>query len=217
MTLILTFVFSKLFNSDIHSFAPYILSGVIVWECITASVMGGTLAFVQADAYIKQTKHPLAIYTLRCVITNLIVLALASITLFIWAAIVLTQNIGFHWLSALTVFPLLALILWPLATLLAYFGARFRDIPHSLALVMQVIWFLSPIYFEAKLFRAKGINALVDYNPIYHLLQLVRAPLIDGTWPTLWNYSFTLLTALILMVLAGVVGKKMEEKTIFFL
>lgn len=217
MTALLALVFSKLFNLDIFTYAPYILSGIIVWECVTACVTGGALSFVQADAYIKQTRHPLAIYTLRTVLTSLIVLVLASVALFGWSAIALPQHFGWHWLGALTVFPVLALVLWPLATLLAYIGTRFRDVPHATGLVMQALWFVSPVYFEEKMFRNGGLDALVDYNPIYHLLQLIRAPLLHGEWPRLENYGFALLAAAVFALLAWLVGRKAERKVIFYL
>lgn len=217
MTLLLALVFSKLFHSDIFTYAPYILSGIIVWECVTACVTGGALSFVQADAYIKQCKHPLAIYTLRTVLTSLIVLFLASIALFGWSAIVLPQHLGLSWLAAFSIFPILGLILWPLATLLAYIGARFRDVPHATGLLMQALWFISPVYFEASMFRKGGLDALVDYNPVYHLLQLVRAPLLDGKWPTTANYVFPLLAAVLFTLLAWFVGRTAERKVIFYL
>ena len=217
MTLLLAVVFSKLFNTDIVKYAPYILSGIIVWDFVVANVIGGSLAFVQADAYIKQCNHPLAIYTLRNIVSNSIILMLASIALFAWAAIVLPDNIGWCWLAALTVFPMLALIAWPLSTLLAYIGVRFRDVPHAMGLIMQALWFISPVYFEEKMFRSGGLNALIDYNPIYHILQLIRAPLLHGEWPTAQNYIFGLLTALVFTILAWLVGYKAERKVIFYL
>ena len=156
MTLLISLVFSKLLNTDIITYAPYILSGIIVWEFLMANTMGGALSFVQADAYIKQCNHPLAIYTLRTVLSSLIVLMLASLTLFGWAAVVLPQHIGWCWLAALTIFPIGALIAWPMATLLAYIGVRFRDVPHAMGLIMQALWFVSPVYFETKMFRSGG-------------------------------------------------------------
>lgn len=217
MTLLLAIVLSKMFKSDIYSYAPYILSGIIVWECITACVTGGALSFVQADAYIKQCKHPLAIYTLRTVLTSLIVLALAHTALLGWSVVVLPHNFGIHWLAVLTIFPILGLILWPLSTLLAYVGARFRDLPHATGLIMQALWFISPVYFEVKIFRQGNLNALVDFNPIYHLLQIVRAPLLDGVWPTIENYGFVLVFAVILALMAWLVGRTAEKKVIFYL
>jgi lipopolysaccharide transport system permease protein len=217
MTLLLALVFSKMFHADIVTYAPYILSGIVVWEFVTACVTGGALSFVQADAYIKQCRHPLAIYTLRTVITGLVVLAFASTALFGWSVIVLPQNFGWSWLAALSIFPMLGLIFWPLATLLAYIGARFRDVPHATGLVMQALWFVSPVYFETQMFRKGGLDALVDYNPVYHLLQLVRAPLLNGEWPTAANYGFALATAAIFGLLAWMVGYEAERKVIFYL
>lgn len=217
LTLLLTLVFSQLFNTSIVTYAPYILSGIIVWEYISANTVAGALSFVQADAYIKQCNHPLAIYTLRNVLGSAIVLLLASLSLYAWAAVVLPQNIGWCWLASLTLFPILGLIAWPVSTLLAYASTRFRDIPHALGLVMQSLWFISPVYFEAKMFRNGGLDALVDYNPVYHVLQLIRAPLLEGQWPSIENYLFSLGTAAGFAALAVLVGASVERKVIFYL
>jgi lipopolysaccharide transport system permease protein len=217
MTLLLAFVFGKIFSTPITEYAPYVLSGMVIWEFAMACVIGGALAFVQADAYIKQYNHPLAIYSLRTVLTNLAVLMLASLGLVVWVLVAIPDRFGWPWLAALTVFPILALALWPLSTLLAYVAARFRDLPHALGLVMQAMWFVSPIYFEAKVFRGGGLDMLVDLNPIYHLLQIVRAPLLQGLWPTLENYAFCIGTILVLSALAWMVGRRAEGKVIFYL
>lgn len=217
MTLLLAVVLSKMFNSNIFTYAPYILSGIVVWECMTACVTGGALSFVQADAYIKQCKHPLAIYTLRTVLTSLIVLFMACFALWGWSAVVLPQHFGWHWLATLTIFPILGIILWPLSTLLAYIGVRFRDVPHATGLVMQAFWFMSPVYFEVKMFRQGGLDFLVDLNPIYHLLQLLRAPLLEGKWPTPDNYIFCFVTAFLVALTAWLVGRRAEAKVIFYL
>lgn len=217
LTALIAFVFSKLLNVDITLYAPYILSGVIVWEFIVANVTGGSLSFVQAAPYILQHRHPLAIYTLRTVLVSLAVLALASISLYSWVGIALPENFGWHWIATLSIFPILVLIAWPLSTLLAYIGTRFRDVPHATGLLMQALWFASPVYFQASMFRDGGLSILVDYNPIYHILQIFRAPLLEGNWPSVTNYAFAISTALILTLLAWLIGLRAERRVIFYL
>lgn len=217
LTILISIVFSQIFNSTLAEYAPYILSGVIIWEYIAFNVTGGSMAFVQADAYIKQTKHPLAIYTLRNVLSGLIVLAVASVSLIGWVLVVMPQNFGWCWLAALTIFPILAMFVWPWATMMAYFSTRFRDLPHALGLMLQAIWFVSPVYFEDSIFRRGNLHALLDYNPIYHLLQIVRAPLLHGEWPTLTNYLWCFGTALVFSLIAIAVGRKAEKRVIFYL
>ncbi|WP_439112237.1 ABC transporter permease [Hydrogenophaga sp.] len=217
MTLLLAIVFGKIFKADIKEYAPYILSGMVIWEFMTASAMGGALSFVQADAYIKQCRHPLAIYSLRTVFTNIMVLSMASVSLIIWVLVVMPQNFGWSWLAALTIYPILLLLAWPLATALAYVATRFRDLPHALGLIMQAMWFVSPIYFEAKVFRGGDLHWLVDHNPIYHLLEIVRAPLLRGEWPTLNNFAYSLGSVVIVTLIAVLLGRSAEKKVIFYL
>lgn len=217
ITLLISIVFSRMFHSPITTYAPYILSGIIVWEFIIASVTGGSLSFVQADAYIKQCNHPLAIYTLRTVFTSVMVFSLASISLYGWVLIVLPHNFGWCWLASLTILPILIFVSWPLATILAYIGVRFRDVPYALGLIMQGIWFISPVYFETKIFRAGGLDVLIDYNPIYHLLQIIRAPLLQGEWPTATNYMYAIGSGILFTIIAWFMGRKLERKVIFFL
>src|SRR6185312_6867634 len=110
---------------------------------------------------------------LRVAFTNLLVLLLASISLFGWILFVRPHNFGWSWLAVPLFLPLLFLTAWPLATAFAYLTARFRDIPHALGLVLLALWFISPVYFEVRFFRDAGLNGLIDYNPVYHLLQTI--------------------------------------------
>jgi lipopolysaccharide transport system permease protein len=217
MTILLTAVFSRIFGADVTTYAPYIFSGMITWEYVVGTATAGSLAFVQADAYIRQTRRPLAIYTLRTALTNVIVFALGSAGLLVWVLIAMPENVGWSWLAALLIYPLLVMTGWGVATFLAYFATRFRDIPHALGLMLQALWFVSPVYFEADVFRKAGLQGLVDLNPIYHLLEIVRAPLLNGRWPTVANLAWALGLAAGFALLAWVVGRRYERRVIFYL
>lgn len=217
LTLLLSFILSRILKVDMREYAPYVLSGIVAWEFVTATTIGGSLAFVQADAYIRQSTHPLAIYTLRTTLANCAILALASVSLFAWVLVVSPENVNVTWLAVLTFYPLMALMGWGVATFLAYFAVRFRDIPHALTLLLQVLYFVSPIFFEARLFRDSGLGLLIDWNPIYHLLQILRAPVLHGAWPTAENYTFCFICIFALGLLCCLVGRTAERKVIFYL
>jgi lipopolysaccharide transport system permease protein len=217
MTALIAFVFGRLFHIDMIDYAPYILSGIIFWEFVSATATAGSLAFVQNEPYIKQYRHPLAIYTLRTALSNGINLALASSGLIGWILIAKPGNFGWCWIAFPLSIGIAFLVGWPLATALAYMAARFRDIPHALGLLLQAIWFISPVYFETKFFRDAGLNALIDYNPVYHLLQTARAPLLAGQWPDARNYAVCAGTIAVLAVIAWMTGWRCERKVIFYL
>lgn len=217
LAVLLAVVLAKLFQADIRMYAPYVFSGMIVWDFVMAVLTGGALSFVQADAYIKNYRHPLAIYSLRTVLANLAVLGLASVPMIIWAAIALPDRIGVSWIGLFAIYPILLLIFWPLATLASYIGSQFRDLPNVMMLTLQALWFVSPVYFETSMFRHAGLGVLVDDNPVFHMLQILRAPLLQGKWPSVEDYSYCLGMAVVFTSCAWVVGRKTERKIIFYL
>ena len=242
--LLLTFVLGVGAGVGSGDSLPFVLSGLLVWDLITASITGGAVggaprpyglpglwvgvllpasppggpvAFLQADAYIRQHRQPLAIYTLRASLGPLAHMATASPVLLGAALLTLPQNFGWSWLALPLIFPLALLTVWPLATLVAFPTVRFRDIAHGLGLLLQAAWFLSPIYFLPDFFRQGGLDWLVDCNPLYHLLQIVRAPLLLGQWPTVTNLAVCGLTIVVLWALAALVVWRSEDRVIRYL
>jgi ABC-2 type transport system permease protein/lipopolysaccharide transport system permease protein len=63
-------------------------------------------------------------------------------------------------------------------------SARFRDIPQIVASVVQIVFFLTPIMWKPEFLGQRSY--LVAVNPFFHLIEMVRAPLL-GHSPSLEN------------------------------
>lgn len=217
LTALLSVVMSRVFGSPIVEYAPYIFSGLLCWEFVSVTIMTGCSAFINSEGYIRQFPHPLAIYSLRSALSALVNLALGIVGLLIWVAF---WRPG-HLLAAIPLLPIALmcffLIGWPLATLTAFFGTRYRDLPQFLVITLQAIWYLSPVFFEPKLFRNAGVGFLVDWNPVYYLLDIIRAPFLEGQMPsaTTWIWFGGCLTLTALWALWVV--RKSERSLIFHL
>ena len=57
-------------------------------------------------------------------------------------------------------------------------ATRFRDITQLVATGTQVLMFVTPIMWPISAIPESRIIA--DVNPFYHLVELIRAPLIGG-------------------------------------
>ena len=65
-------------------------------------------------------------------------------------------------------------------------SARFRDIPRILASLAQILFLVTPIIWTPDLLGPQSY--LAQANPFFHLIEIVRAPLL-GVVPsalTLW-------------------------------
>ncbi len=207
----------KFFHSPIGDYAPFIFSGLIFWEFITSSAVNGCTAFINAEGYIKQFTHPLIIYSLRNVIPCMVNLFCAFSGLILWVLLWKPEHFGWSWLSFSLSFPLLFFFAWPICTITAFIGVRFRDFSQLILIVLQIVYYVSPIFFMPKLFVAAKLGYLVDYNPIYHLLNLFRLPLLEGTLPTLNDYFYVLLACGFLWLISWSLVRRQESNVIFYL
>jgi ABC-type polysaccharide/polyol phosphate export permease len=74
--------------------------------------------------------------------------------------------------------------------LLGMISARFRDIPPLVGNLMQVMLFITPIFWSADQLGAKG-RYLVEPNYLYHLIDILRSPLLGKT-PLALSYVLTI-------------------------
>jgi ABC-2 type transport system permease protein/lipopolysaccharide transport system permease protein len=57
-------------------------------------------------------------------------------------------------------------------------SARFRDVPQIAASITQVLFFITPIIWMPDMLPDRAL--LLDMNPAFHLLEIVRAPMLGA-------------------------------------
>jgi ABC-type polysaccharide/polyol phosphate export permease len=168
-------LYGVLLGHDIASYYPFLAVGYILWLLISSLMNEGCMVFISAESMIKQLPMPFSIHVLRMVWKNVVVFFHNSLIV----AVVLwffPPRLGWHTLLILPgVFVIALNGIW-IATILGILCARFRDIPQLVQSIVQVGFFLTPVLWRPE---ALGRNSwIADWNPFYHFLELVRAPLL---------------------------------------
>ena len=89
-----------------------------------------------------------------------------------------------------------------LIMIFAHLNTRFRDVAHMATVLLQVMFYVTPVIFPADLLlrRRPDLAFIIELNPMYHLIEVVRHPLLSGTPAGSHSY---LAAALILGVLGA--------------
>ena len=68
-------------------------------------------------------------------------------------------------------------------------SARYRDVPPIVASLVRILFFVTPIIWMPELMpgRALMLALVLDFNPFFHFVELVRAPLL-GQAPELVSW-----------------------------
>jgi ABC-type polysaccharide/polyol phosphate export permease len=213
MMSVMAVVFSALFKVDLKAFALFLFAGMIPWNFFSAVVTQSGTAFIQNEGLIKKIYLPKGIFPLSVALALLIDSVLSFIALFI-----IIVAIGGPVTMAILFIPVAYSLLFVFAIgvglIMSVATVFFRDLQHVTAIVMQGLFFVTPVFYkpEALVNQAAWILQL---NPIVPFIELFRAPLHLGQFPS----ANTILLAAMISVSSLLVGLmvflKQEKKLVF--
>lgn len=183
MMIVLTLVFSQLFNS-VDGYPAYVLGGLMPWlffaqtttSAIQQSVWGGTL---MRRIYVPYTAFPAA-----AIGTGVVNLLLSVIPLLIMMLIV---GRPIRWTILFLPIPVVLLAAFALGVglLLSSLAVRFPDIAEMYQIILQAWMYLTPILYPSDILPDALLPWLLYLNPMYYLILLFRVPIYDGVLPSL--------------------------------
>lgn len=217
LTLIISAIFGFVFHQEMKDYAPYILSGLLVWDIVNSAVVTNSYSFLQAETYIKQFSHPVIIYPLRASLVSIVTFLIASVSFLIWMLIISPEYVPIGLLSMPFTLILYFMMSWSISIISSHLHIRFRDYPYIMNLVMQVLWYMSPVFFKKDMFLSNRILLWVfKLNPITQVLELIRQPFFEGKFASLGSYAYIILISLFCVIIAWNVNRKCERNVIFY-
>jgi lipopolysaccharide transport system permease protein len=188
-------VFGAIFGAQDKDYVPFLAVSVVIWTFITTTINDGAKAFISSEELIRQLRLPSIVYVLRVVWRNIIVFGHNALLLPV-VLILFSVNVGpdLFWLVP-GLLILIANLTWIVA-LIGLVSARFRDLPLIVSSILTIAFFITPVMWYPELLPPDRAHVLLGLNPFYHLLQIVRLPLLGGA-PTFENW---ILSASLLVV-----------------
>lgn len=195
-------IFGTLFQSEMREFLPYLCAGVIIWGFITTCLSEGCTTFTSSDGIILQVRMPLFTHVMRALWRNVIIFA-HNIVIFPILLLILGRMVSINALWAIPGFVVLCLNLAWMMLILAIICARFRDMTQVVTNILQVLFYATPIMWMVKILPDHVSKAFIVFNPFFHFIELVRAPLL-GSPPTMLDWSFAIASTIIGWIMAVV-------------
>lgn len=188
-------VFGQVLSTPMQEYFPFLATGIILWTCFSTAVMEGSTSFIDAQGMIRQLDLPLSLYPIRVLWRNVVICAHNVIIL---PLVFIVVGRGITW-DILWLIPGFVVFLWNMlwvSLLLGTFCTRFRDMPQIVSSLIQVFFYVTPIIWMPNVLNPRSASMLVEPNPIYHILQIVRSPIL-GQAPTTQNWLVSLGVALL--------------------
>ena len=181
----LALLYSMLLGVDLRTFLPHVTVGLIIWNLVQNSIEEGSEVFIANEGIIKQLPAPISVHVYRLIWRQALLMAHNFVIYAILMAIFPPK----HWSwSMLLAFPALALLLlnavW-VAMVAGIIATRFRDVVPMVSNVTQLLFYLTPIVWTTDGLVKQGGDVarrarLVEINPLYHFVDILRAPMLGA-------------------------------------
>lgn len=178
---VMAVAFSTVFKDSVSNYPVYLLVGLIWWNFLTQTTNYAIGSVVWGGAILKRVYLPRTIYAIASIAHGLINLAITLVPL---AVIMLAMGHPFHatwWFVPIAVL-MLAVFALGVALFVSTLAVFFGDVIDLYGLLLQAWFFLTPIVYPESIFPPQ-FAWFLRMNPLRHLLEMFRAPILLGTLP----------------------------------
>lgn len=169
-------VWANLWHRDPKAYLPYLTSGMVCWVMFSTICMDGCVTFITNEKLLRQLRISYTLLACANVWRN-VVLFFHNLIIFVLVCLYAGSPITWATLLVVPGFALFCLNAVWITMLLGASCARFRDIQQLVGTLLQIALFLTPIFWSPD--QLSGHTALLaQFNPLYHLIAIVREPLL---------------------------------------
>lgn len=213
--IVMTIVFSTLFSRNIDNFPVYLLTGKLVFDFNAQCTRTSMGSIVSGASLIRKIYIPKYIFPLAQSLASFVNLFFSLIALVI---VMIATRAPFHPSLFLFWLPLVYLFIFStgLGMLLAAINVFFRDTNHLYGVILTAWTYFTPIFYPADIIP-DNFYFLLKFNPLHHMVKMLRLIVMDGTLPTVKMNMICALSAIFMLVVGIIVFKKLQDKFIMYI
>jgi ABC-type polysaccharide/polyol phosphate export permease len=214
MMAIFTVVFSTLFARTLDDFPIYFLSANLSWHFFAGGSNLAMTSMVRNAALYKRIYVPKYIFVLAAVLSDTVNFVISLIPL---AALMLIFR---HPVTPAILFVPVAFVILLIFTtgvsfIVATIAVFFDDITQFYQVILQALMYLTALFYPLSIVPPAW-RILIEMNPLYHLIQLIREPIYDGKMPAPESIVFATVTAIAVLVIGWFLFSRNSDRFVYY-
>lgn len=210
---IFTMVFSRIFSNR-PNYSLYVFTALLGWNLFSLGTSRGLDSIVLNGPIIRKVFVPKAIFPVATVVSQVVNFVFTLVPLFLlMAAVGAGFSLHLLWLPI----PLVSLTCFALgvALLVGTFNVFFRDVKYFYEAGLLACFYATPIFYPPEIIPEK-FKFLLYMNPMYALLESLRAPVYLGAAPPIGMMIFGLALSLVTLAIGWIVFHRFESRFIHY-
>lgn len=206
------FVFKYVVKMEIDNYLVFVLSGVLPWGFVTNSLSSGLETIVGNHTLFNKIPLRLNVFNFSENITHFVNLIISLPILFLFSFLTNHQLS----ITSLLLFPILFLMFlmtYSMGFLLGIAFVYFRDLRHILTLIIQVLFYLTPIIYKSDMIPEK-FKLIIYLNPFGVFFDSIHQVYYYGNMISLNSSLIMLAWTLFFIILFQVMNGKLSRRIV---
>jgi ABC-2 type transport system permease protein len=171
------------FGEDVRFYPVALLSGIVLFVFLSEATSQSVQSLIEREPIVRKIQFPRLAVPLSIVLTALFRLGLNLVVVFVFL-LISGGTVMLSWLELPLLVALLIVLAAGLAALLSALFVHFRDVKPIWDVVLQVIFYASPIFYPITIVTNETLRELLMCNPFAAILQQFRHAVIDPSHPS---------------------------------
>ncbi|MCI8654431.1 MAG: ABC transporter permease [Clostridia bacterium] len=203
-------VFQIILKSDIENYTVYLCCGLIPWQYFSACILRGAACIIDNGNIIKKVYFPREILPISIVTSegiNFLISTIIIIGFVVFGGIGLSVNIVWYFI----ILAIQYIVSIGFAFIVASFSVYFRDLLHLLGIVIQLLFYATPIVYTSKNVP-EAFQWLIKINPMAYLIESYRNIFYNKMPPEMRNLLIPLGMGIVLCIVGYLIFRKLEKR-----
>lgn len=214
--IIMTMVFSRMFNRNIENYAVYLIIGRTLFEFVNTATSQAMMSIRSNYALIKKVYIPKYVFPLAKVTSGMVDCVFSLGALLIVMIFTRTPISPY-----LLLFPIIILQVYVFSCGLGFFLSQgvvfFRDLQYIYKAFTTAWMYLTPIFYPIEQIPEKLQLLVIYVNPLYSYITQFRIIVLERTLPPMWMVASGCVWAMAMMIFGIITFKRSQDRFILYI
>ena len=181
---VLLLVFTKVFRlgSEVPNYPAMLLFNIMLFSFFSEATTKAVHAVIRQENVVRKMQFPRIVIPLSVVLTALFNTCLNLIAVFAFLLIYGVEPM-WSWLGLPVILGAMTVLTVAVSMLLSALNVRFRDVAVIWSVVVQVLFYASPILYPIE-FAPQEFRELIQLSPLAPIFEQARVWIIDPSAPS---------------------------------